>query len=189
MKDKFALLLIDIQKGLDEVDFYGGQRNNANAENNAALILNWFREKKLPVFHVKHSSQNPKSPLHDSKPGFAIKEEVKPLASEPVIVKTVNTAFIGTNLKDQLFKQNINCLVIVGLTTNHCISSTVRMAANLGFKVILIADACAAFDQIGMNNQKQDAEQVHQITLGNLKTEFAELFTTKEIVQILNNHF
>ncbi|GGG47930.1 isochorismatase [Croceivirga lutea] len=189
MIDTFALLLIDIQKGLDEVDFYGGYRNNPNAENNAAILLNWFREKNKPIFHIKHSSTNPNSPLHASKEGFSIKEVVKPLPTEPVITKNVNSAFIGTDLQKHLQKQNIKNLIIAGLTTNHCISSTVRMAANLGFEVNVIADACAAFDQFGIENQRQGAELVHQITLGNLKTEFAQIFTTQEILQTLNNHF
>lgn len=172
-------MLIDIQKGLDELDFYGGHRNNLDAEKNAARILKKWRHLKLPLVHVQHASQNPDSPLHPSKPGFEIKDEVKPLSDETVLTKNVNSAFIGTELKSHLDEQDISRLMVVGLTTNHCVSSTVRMAGNLGFKTYLVADATAAFDQVGINGEKFDAELVHQITIANLKDEFADIIDTE----------
>ena len=102
-----ALLLIDIQKGLDVEEFYGGGRNNPFAENNAAQILTRWRKLELPIFHIRHSSQNPNSPLHKSHLGFEIKDEVKPDNNEPVITKDVNSAFIGTDLKERLDKAAI----------------------------------------------------------------------------------
>jgi nicotinamidase-related amidase len=177
-----ALVLIDIQKGLDEWDFYGGNRNNLKAEKNASKLLEVFRKKKLPIYHVKHSSTNTASPLHASKPGFKIKDEVQPRDSEPVFVKKVNSAFIGTNLEKVLKEKNISKLVIAGLTTNHCISTSVRMAANLGFEVTLAANACATFDFVGIKGQKFDAELMHQTALASLKNEFAEIQITEKIM-------
>jgi len=69
-KNKTALLLVDIQKGLDDWAYYGGNRNNTHAEENASKILNRFRKLGWPIFHVQHSSTIPNSPLHPSKPGF-----------------------------------------------------------------------------------------------------------------------
>ena len=167
--------------------FYGGNRNNPDAEQNASKILTRFREMGKPIFHVQHSSQNPSSPLHLSNPGFEIKDEVKPIGDEPIFIKTVNSAFIGTHLEAQLKENKFEHLVMAGLTTQHCISSSVRMAANLGFKVTLIADACAAFEQIGIDGLKIDAEIVHQVTLSNLKGEFAEILDTKDFLKVLNS--
>lgn len=181
-ESKAALLLIDIQKGLDEWVFYGDNRNNLEAEGNAAKILGHWRNLNLPVFHIQHASQNLNSPLHASKPGFEIKKEVQPIRGEPIIVKHVNSAFIGTDLKARLEEKQITHLVIVGLTTNHCVSSTVRMASNYGFKTFLVADATAAFDQTGLMGEKFDADLVHEITLANLKDEFAELVTTEGLL-------
>lgn len=181
-----ALVLIDVQLGLDDWEFYGGNRNNPDAEENARVLLQHFRTLNLPVFHVQHSSHNPKSPLHASKPGFKIKKEVSPLLKEPVYIKNVNSAFIGTELQKDLENQNIKKLVIAGLTTNHCISTSVRMGANLGFEIILISDACAAFDQIGIDGTKQEAELVHQVSLGSLKDEFAQIFNTAELLGTLS---
>ena len=183
--DNPALLLIDIQKGLDDEEYYGGNRNNRDAETKCALLLEKWRLLKLPIFHIQHSSQNPESRLHASHPGFAIKTEVAPRSDEPVIVKNVNSAFIGTDLQRQLEKRNINTLVLVGLTTNHCVSSTARMAGNLGFRTILVSDAMATFDRIGPEGVHFDSEIIHQVTLASLHQEFAEIKSTKEVLKLL----
>ncbi|WP_350285392.1 cysteine hydrolase family protein [uncultured Croceitalea sp.] len=182
---KPALLLIDIQLGLDDWDYYGGNRNNLRAEYNAAKLLQEWRSLALPIFHVKHSSQNHNSPLHSSKPGFNIKEEVKPEKDETVITKNVNSAFIGTGLEQQLKELDISTVVVVGLTTNHCISTSVRMAANLGFETFLIADATATFDRVGINGETFDAELVHQTSLASLNEEFATVITTEHLLSHL----
>ncbi|QEY26541.1 cysteine hydrolase family protein [Neisseria zalophi] len=180
-----ALILIDIQKGFDNEAFWGGNRNNRHAEENCARILAKWRELKLPVFHITHSSQNPDSLLHKSHPGFEIKDLVKPLSGEPVITKEVNSAFIGTDLKAQLDKQGITHLVIVGLTTNHCVSTTTRMAGNYGYHTYLISDATATFDITGINGEHFDAETVHQVTLANLNKEFATIIDTEKLLEMV----
>ncbi len=181
-----ALLLVDIQKGLEDGAYYGGNRNNPDAETNARRILDQWRKLSLPVFHVQHSSQNSESPLHASKPGFAIQEVVQPLPSEPVLVKHVNSAFIGTDLKERLDQAGINTLVMVGLTTNHCVSTTARMAANYGYSVILVADATATFDRVGIKGEKYDAETMHLTSLASLNHEFAEVVDTEDLLDIID---
>ncbi|PQB05396.1 cysteine hydrolase family protein [Aureitalea marina] len=179
-----ALLLIDIQEGLDDHPYYGGQRNNPNAEDKAAALLAHFRKKGLPVYHVQHSSNNPDSPLHPSKPGFAIKSLVRPEEGEPHYVKHENSAFVGTSLESDLKKAGINKLVICGLTTEHCVSTSTRMAANLGFTVSLAADATAAFaKKNGTTNYP--AQMVHDIVLACLRDEFATVLETDKILATL----
>ncbi|MBT8320887.1 MAG: cysteine hydrolase [Eudoraea sp.] len=182
---KAALLLIDIQNGLDESAFYGGQRNNPKAEQQAATLLAKWRTLSLPIFHVRHSSQNQDSPLHASKTGFAIKEIVKPLESESVITKNVNSAFIGTDLLELLKKIPTQTVVIVGLTTNHCISSTARMAGNLGLQTYVVADAVAAFDSQDLNGNPLPAELMHQTALASIQKEFATVTDTVDILSLL----
>lgn len=180
-----ALLLIDIQKGFDDESYWGGNRNNRDAEKKASEILTLWRKERLPIFHIIHSSQNPNSKLHESHPGFEIRDEVKPISGEPVIKKNVNSAFIGTNLKDILESQNINTLVIVGLTTNHCISTTTRMAGNLGFNAYLISDATATFDRKGLQGELFSAELIHQTALASLQDEFATVIDTEKLKTIV----
>ena len=180
-----ALLLIDIQQGLQELDYYGGERNNPQAEQNSNKILKAFREKGLPIFHVQHCSLNLESPLHPAKPGNAFHPLVLPLENEPIFQKTVNSAFIGTNLEAELRSKNITDLVIVGLTTEHCVSTSTRMAANLGFNTTLISDATAAFNKTGIDGEKYSAELAHNIALANLKDEFAAIKDTQTLLQEL----
>ena len=180
-QNKPALLLIDIQKGLDDEEYWGGNRNNKNAEANAGKILQKWRELELPVYHVRHSSVNPDSKLHKNNPGFAFKYEVNPLDDEPVITKNVNSAFIGTDLKEQLDSRGINTVVIIGITTNHCVSTTARMAGNYGYDTYVISDATATFDRIGINGENYDSELVHLTALASLKDEFATILNTEEL--------
>ncbi|MDF0715065.1 cysteine hydrolase family protein [Muricauda sp. 334s03] len=182
-----ALVLIDIQIGLQEVAFYGTERNNPEAEKNCGRLLQFFRERQLPVFHVKHNSTNIDSPLYPHKMGNEFHPAVKPLINEPVFEKNVNSAFIGTDLEISLKAQNITDLVIAGLTIEHCISTSVRMASNLGFNVVLVSDATAAFDKIGYDGNKYPADVIFHAELANLKGEFATIMDTDTLLDELDN--
>ena len=180
-----ALLLIDLQKGFENEAHWGGNRNNKDAEVKCALLLEKWRGLKLPVFHIMHGSQDPNSPLHPSKPGFEFIDSIKPISEEPVIVKDVNSAFIGTGLEKQLKEKEISTLVIAGLTTNHCISTTTRMAGNLDFQTYLISDATATFDRVGLNGEIFNAELIHQTALASLNEEFATVLDTQALLSKL----
>lgn len=186
LQDKPVLLLIDIQQGIDDFDQSEGKRNNPQAEQNMSKILQFWRKQELPLFHIKHNSTHPDSRLVKGKPGNEIKDIVKPLTTEPVIEKEVNSAFIGTDLQERLKEIEATQLVIMGLTTEHCVSTTTRMAGNLGYETYLISDACAAFDKIGTNGKLYPAEWVHEIEMANLHGEFAEVLETTELLRLLN---
>lgn len=173
-----ALILIDIQKGFENIEYWGGQRNNPDAELRASELLKVWRDNGFPVFHVQHCSVIPTSPLHESHPGNQFNDLVTPIEGESVIKKKVNSAFIGTDLQAQLDRAKITALVIAGLTTDHCISTTTRMAGNLGYETFLVAAATATFDKKGINGQIFPAELIHQTALASLDREFATVITT-----------
>ena len=175
--DSPALILVDIQKGFDNIEYWGGQRNNPGAEENAGDLLMVWRMNHLPIFHVQHCSSNPDSLLHATNAGNDFKDIVRPAYDEPVIQKNVNSAFIGTNLKEQLDHLKIKKLVIVGLTTDHCISTTTRMAGNYGYETFLVCDATATFNKIGLQGQSYSAELIHATALASLNNEFASIVT------------
>lgn len=183
--EKPALILIDIQKGMDDLDYWGGRRNNPEAEENARQLLDYWRAEQLPVYHVKHNSTNPQSRLRPGQPGNEIKDIVKPQREEPLLQKHVNSAFIGTDLQQRLEAARIKTLVIIGLTTEHCVSTSVRMAANLGFTVYLPSDATATFDKVGPQGKKFSAETVHEVELASLHQEFATVLTTREVLELV----
>ncbi|MHA7057681.1 cysteine hydrolase family protein [Aquimarina sp. M1] len=185
-KDNPALLLIDVQQGINTPGYYGTERNNPDAEKNIETLLKKWRAAALPIYHVKHCSTNPDSPLAKGKLGNNFQDFIVPKETEPVIEKDVNSAFIGTDLQMQLERTGIKNVVIVGLTTEHCISTSTRMASNYGFQVFLVEDSVAAFDKIGSNGQKFSAQMVHDIEIANLKDEFATIVTTKQLLDALS---
>lgn len=182
-----ALIIIDVQKAFLEKDYPGIKRNNTNAELVCGNILNKWRENDLNVIHVRHSSTNPESKLHKSKPGFEFNDYVKPKNNEIVLTKNVNSAFIGTGLDEILKNLNINTLVIVGMTTNHCISTTVRMAGNLGYETFLISDSTACYNTKGLDGKEIDCEIIYEASIASLSGEFAEIISSRELFELLND--
>lgn len=184
VEEKKALLIVDVQKAFDDKKW--GERNNVNAEDNIRKILQLWREKGWLVIHIQHTSDNPSSLFHPKNEGFAIKEIVEPIQAEMIIKKKVNSSFIGTNLESFLKENEITTVVITGLTTPHCVSTTTRMSGNFGFDTYLISDATAAFGMKDQNDIYYDAETIHSISLATLHDEFATVVTTEQLIHTVS---
>lgn len=192
---KTALLLIDLQTGFDSPDptYWGTTRSTPALEQNVGTLLAHFRSVKSTdgsqarptIIHVFHHSTEPLSPLHPSSTGVAPARYAAPLEGERVFSKNVNSAFIGTDLEAYIRELHITRLFVAGLVTDQCVSTSVRMAANLGVvaygegkgQIVTIEDACATF-----NRGKWDAETVHAVNIESLRGEFCEIMTTKEVL-------
>ena len=183
--NRTALIVIDVQKAFDELEAIGERRNNPDAETRIAELLGEFRAKRAPVIHIRHVSLDPTSRLRADQSGYAVKDEARERPGEPVIVKHVNSAFIGTDLEARLRQSGIEHVVVVGATTNHCVETTTRMAGNLGVKAMLVRDATWTFDRDGVDGERYRADQLHAMTLANLHGEFAEIVTAADIVRRL----
>lgn len=177
-----ALLLIDVQQGLKEASW--GKRNNPDAEQTIARLLAGWRAGGRPVIHVQHRSLEPDSPLRGDRPGFRFAAVAEPDAGEPVFEKTVNSAFIGTGLEPYLADQGIGELVVAGLTTDHCVSTTVRMAGNLGFRVWLVADGTATFERTAPDGSRLSAEDMHRAHLASLDGEFCQVVNADTALEV-----
>lgn len=175
-----ALIVIDVQKGFEHPSW--GPRNNPGAEAAIARLLEAWRGAGRPIFHVQHLSRRAGSPLAPGQSGVEIKDEVRPLAGETVVAKSVNSAFIGTDLEERLRRGGIKDLIITGLCTDHCVSTTARMAANLGYRVILPHDAAAAFDRTGWDGTVYPAEEIHRTALASLHGEFATVVSSEALL-------
>lgn len=175
-----ALILIDVQEAFRNPKL--GARNNDDAESNITEILGTWRHTGLPLIHVKHDSLDPNSLLHPKAPGNQIQGAALPLPHEIVVHKRVNSAFIGTDLDELLKERQVTKLVLVGLTTDHCVSTTVRMAANLGYSVYLVGDATATYARKAHNGCDYTADQMHESALVSLHGEFATIATTEEVL-------
>jgi nicotinamidase-related amidase len=178
--ERSALLVIDVQKGLDHPKY--GRRSTPGAEAQIARLLAAWRQAGWPVVHVQHLSTSPDSPLRPDLPGVAIKPEAAPLPGETLFQKHVNAAFVGTDLERYLRENGITSVVVVGLTTDHCVSSTARLAGDLGFETFVVADATAAFEGVGYDGRRFSAEDVHAVALLNLQDEFATVLTTEQVI-------
>ena len=180
LPDNAVLVIIDIQAGFDDPKW--GARNNPEAEDNVSRLLGAWRKSGLPVVHTQHLSTEDASPLRPGQPGCEFKSGAQPESGEPVFGKKVNSAFIGTELESYLRGQGVDTLVIAGLTTNHCVSTTARMAGNLGFKTYVVSDATATFERTDHEGRHYSAEEVHAISLANLHEEFATIISTEAVI-------
>ena len=175
-----ALIVIDVQKGFDEPAM--GARNNPDAEANILKLIQFWHAQQQPIIFIQHASTFADSPFHPSKPTYALKESMILKPEDTIFVKNVHSAFIGTDLEAHLRKNQIECVVVTGLTTDHCVSTTTRMASDLGFETVIIADATATFDRVGPDGTIHPAEEVHQLALVNLHLEFARVLKTDDIL-------
>jgi nicotinamidase-related amidase len=141
-----ALLLIDIQN-----DYFPGGAfplpGSPEAVVRAREVLESFRARDLPVVHVQHVWDAPDAAFFaPATPGVEIHADVAPREHERWIVKAHPNAFRETNLDDELSEIGATSLVIAGMQSNLCIDATTRHAADLGYAVTVVADACAAAD-------------------------------------------
>jgi len=181
MLDEMTVLLpIDVQTGFDDPRW--GGRNNPGMEANGLALLDAWRGRGWPVIHVRHDSITPGSVLSPEHPGNRHKHGFEPLPGEQLVTKSVNSAFIGTDLELRLRRLGATSLAVFGITTDQCVSTTVRMASNLGYKVLLIDDACACFDLPALNGGTIPAADIHRAHVATLAFEFAEVARTSDVV-------
>lgn len=178
-----VLIVIDVQKAFDNPSW--GPRNNMTAEARIGELLGRWRMAQRPVVHIHHRGTLAESLFRPERPGFEVKPEALPLLDEPVLYKNVNSAFIGTDLERRLRDSGARTLVIVGLTTDHCVSTTTRMAGNLGFHTYLVADATATFERRAPDGRYFSAEDMHESALASLHGEFATVVDSATILDML----
>lgn len=189
-KQNTALLLIDVQQGVDVLEHWGGptgRRNNPDAEIHMATLLAAWRQYGLPVAYTQHDSREAASPLKLSLVTGAMKAGFEPQPSDIVVVKDVNSAFVGTSMEVRLRRASIERLVVVGFFTNFCVETSVRMAGNMGFDTYLVPDACATTNRIGLDGTDYDPEQVHALSVANMHGEFCTALSVSDTLALLSN--
>ena len=177
-----CLLIIDAQDGIKDEAYWGGNRNNREAENNIETLLRHWRSLTLPVIVVQHCSVSKTSPLRPEDPGNKLMSFIKIAPGEKLIQKSAANAFVNTGLLEYLKGNSISSLVVVGFVTNNSVEATARYAGDVGFKTIVVADATACFDKTGLDGKKYSSDVVHQLSLANLQDEYATIMSTKEIL-------
>lgn len=181
LPENAVLVVVDVQKGFDGYN-ESLHRTTPDLEANIARLLEAWRRTQRPVIFVQHLSRLKDSPLRPNQPGVDIKDEIRPLQSEPIVQKSVSSAFIGTTLEDDLRRRGITTLVVTGMQTNFCVSTTARMAGNLGFDTYVVSDATATFDNTGRDGRLWSGQLLHDVALADLHGEFATVVDTKDVL-------
>jgi nicotinamidase-related amidase len=185
MLDRRTVLIpIDVQRGFAGPSWE--RRNNPDMEANGLRLLAAWRNHGLPLLHVHHDSINPDSSLNPGHPGNAFRPGFEPRDGEPSIGKSVNAAFIGTDLELRLRRLDIRTVVLFGLWTDMCVSTSARVASNLGFRTILVADACACTDSTDADGSIIPADTISRAHLATLRSEFAEVVDSDTIIKALS---
>lgn len=170
-----ALLLIDLQQAIDHPDW--GVRNNPDAEANVAALLAHWRAQGWPIVHVRHDSTEAGSHYRPGTATHAFKPETEPMDGETVVVKSVNSAFVGTDLETRLKDGGHDRIVVAGVITNNSVEATVRSAGNLGFDVLLVEDACFTFSRKDWTGKFWPADDVHNLSLANMNGEYCTVIS------------
>ena len=179
-----ALVLIDLQNDY----FPGGAMELVGAEAavaRAAALLAAFRERSLPVFHVRHLATRPGATffLPDTA-GAGIHAAVAPAAGERVVTKHHPNSFRETTLLEELRAAGATSLVFAGMMTHMCVDTTVRAAADLGFACSLAQDGCAAREP-RFAGTPVDAASVQLAYLAGLNGSFAAVKPAEELIAAL----
>jgi nicotinamidase-related amidase len=177
-----ALLLIDMQQAFDSSPW--PKRWNDSLDRNGLAILAAWRRSTKPVLHARHDSIVPGSTLAPSHVGHRFRSGFDPLPEEPIIPKSVNAAFIGTDLDLRLRRLGVGTVVTFGISTDMCVSTTVRVGSNLGWRMVLIEDACDCFD-LPSGDTLISARAVHAAHVATLGFEFCDVVRTADILRLL----
>ncbi|WP_457583905.1 cysteine hydrolase family protein [Ensifer canadensis] len=183
LPDNAVLIPIDMQQAFDAAPW--PPRWNVDVDDNGRALLSAWRAAGRPIIHVRHDSVAPGSTLRPGAAGNAPRPGFAPVGDEPLVSKSVNAAFIGTDLDLRLRRLGVDTIVLFGISTDMCVSTSVRVGANLGYRVILVEDACDCFDQPDSTGAMLPARDIHRAHVATLRAEFAEVTTTAAIVSAL----
>jgi nicotinamidase-related amidase len=174
MAGQRALVVVDVQRGFEDPSL--GPRDNPQAEENIAKLIDAWRYRGDPLVFVQHDWQG--GPLERGTPGFELKDVV---AGEPDlrIVKDVHSSFHGdVDLDAWLRERGLDAIAVCGIQTNACCETTARIGSDLGYDVWFILDATHTFDKATPDGEVVPAAEIARMTGINLQDEFAEVVTT-----------
>jgi nicotinamidase-related amidase len=175
-----ALIPIDMQQAFDLAT-----SSNPAVESNGLRLLAAWRAAGLPLLHVRHDSVKAGSPFSPGTPGNALRDGFQPQRDEPLVTKSVNAAFIGTDLDLRLRRLGIEQVVLFGMTTDMCVSTSARVASNLGYRTVVVGDATACYALAGADGETVPAAVIHRAHLATLHSEFGQVVDAEAVVAAL----
>jgi nicotinamidase-related amidase len=176
-----ALIVVDVQKGFDDATYWGS-RNNPDCEANIKLLIDAWRAQGWPIVYVRHDSSTPSSPLAPTGKGNQFKEILKG-SPDLLVVKNVHSAFYGQPDLDAWLKEHrISGVAICGIQTNMCCETTARMASDLGYEMLFVADAMHTFDLATETKKVYRAREIARYTALTLEADFGKVVRTSDLV-------
>jgi nicotinamidase-related amidase len=175
-----VLLPVDMQMAFDNAPW--PRRWNEQVDVNGLALLDAWRAASRPIIHVRHDSVSPGSTLTAGQPGNAFRPGFGPVGDEPLISKSVNSAFIGTDLELRLKRLGARHVVVFGISTDMCVSTTIRHGANLGWDMILVPEACDCFDLPNGKGGIIRAEDIQAAHVATLEHEFCTIATVADLL-------
>jgi nicotinamidase-related amidase len=157
-----VLLIIDAEEAVDGPRHGVGEASEV--ETNIAALVSAWRAEGLPLAHVARQPIVPASPL-----------AISPLDGEIAMVRNATSAFVGADLEARLDELGATTLVLCGTLATHALEASARHAADLGYQVFVVADACRAADALDLRGRLWPAEDVRALALAHLKGETATI--------------
>ena len=181
--DNAVLLPVDMQQAFDHPPW--PRRWNGEVDANGVALLAAWRSAGRPIIHVRHDSVQPGSTLAAGTAGNAFRAGFGPVDGEPLITKSVNSAFIGTDLDARLKRLGAKHVVTFGISTDMCVSTTVRMGANMGWDMVLVPDACDCFDLPDPSGGGWiSAAEVQNAHVATSAFEFCRILSTEQLIEL-----
>lgn len=180
--DRTVLLPIDMQRAFDGPAW--PKRWNGSVDANGLALLQRWRETGRQIVHVRHDSVQPGSSLAPGTDGNRFRPGFEPANGEQLVTKSVNSAFIGTDLDLRLRRLGAKQIVTFGISTDMCVSTTVRTGANMGWDIVLADDACDCFELPDRDGIVMPAETVQAAHVATLGFEFCKVMSTRELLQL-----
>ena len=178
--DRAVLLPIDMQRAFDAPPW--PRRWNASVDDNGLALLRKWRESGRPIIHVRHDSVAEGSSLAPGSDGNRFRPGFEPVDGEQLVTKSVNSAFIGTDLDLRLRRLGAKHVVTFGISTDMCVSTTIRTGANMGWDMLLAEDACDCFELPDGKGGVIPAEAVQAAHVATLGFEFCRVVSTRDLV-------
>lgn len=179
-----ALIIVDLQNDY----FEGGKwtlEGTETAAKNSALLLKKFREKSLPVIHVRHEFPSTDAPFFvPGSEGAQVHASVKEQAGEPVIIKHQINSFRETELKQTLTQLGVENVLICGAMSHMCIDAVTRAAHDYGFNCSVAHDACATL-ALEFNGTHVPADLVHAAFMSALGFAYANVASTEALLKTI----
>ena len=180
-----ALIIVDVQEGFDEPDYWGS-RSNPDCETNIAKLISAWRAAGQPIVRVVHDSTESASPLRPGAPGHKVKDVVAgPVDLE--VHKSVHSSFHGTpDLNRWPQEDMVEGIAVCGITTNMCCETTARIGSDLGYDLWFVLDATAGFDLPSTDGSTVTAAQLARSTAAILQADFGTVLDTDRACSLLS---